>query len=106
MALDTFLVKFSEPTIGLAFANPNCPHAALTHTGEAYTIASSSGRTRNFMDQPLITVDAALHALASANTPDELITIADQAAALQVYCRAIERAGRELSPPRHQSFFD
>jgi hypothetical protein len=39
------------------------------------------------MDQPLITVDAALHALASANTPDELITLANQAAALEVYVR-------------------
>jgi N6-adenosine-specific RNA methylase IME4 len=35
----------------------------------------------------LITVDAALHALASVNTPDELITLANQAAALQVYAR-------------------
>jgi N6-adenosine-specific RNA methylase IME4 len=39
------------------------------------------------MNQPLITVDAALHAIASANTPDELITLANQAAALQVYAR-------------------
>src|SRR6201998_3880093 len=39
------------------------------------------------MSQPLITVDAALHALASANTPDELITLANQAAALEVYAR-------------------
>ena len=39
------------------------------------------------MSQPVITIDAALSALASANTPDELITLADQAAALQVYAR-------------------
>jgi N6-adenosine-specific RNA methylase IME4 len=39
------------------------------------------------MGQPLITIDAALHALASANTPDELINLANQAAALQVYAR-------------------
>ena len=39
------------------------------------------------MSQPLITVDAALHALASATTSDELITLANQAAALQVYAR-------------------
>ena len=39
------------------------------------------------MSQPLITIDAALHALASATTPDELITLANQAAASQVYAR-------------------
>jgi len=39
------------------------------------------------MSQPVITIDAALSALASANTPDELITLANQAAALQVYAR-------------------
>jgi hypothetical protein len=39
------------------------------------------------MSQPLITIDAALHALASAKTPDELITLANQGAALQVYAR-------------------
>ena len=39
------------------------------------------------MSQPLITIDAALQALASANTPDELIKLANQAAALQVYAR-------------------
>jgi transcriptional regulator with GAF, ATPase, and Fis domain len=39
------------------------------------------------MNQPLITVDAALQALALASTPDELITLANQAAALQVYAR-------------------
>ena len=39
------------------------------------------------MSQPVITIDAALHALASANTPDELITLANQAAALEVYAR-------------------
>jgi len=39
------------------------------------------------MSQPVITVDAALHALASANTPGELITLSNQAAALQVYAR-------------------
>jgi N6-adenosine-specific RNA methylase IME4 len=39
------------------------------------------------MDQPLITVDAALHARASAKTPDELITLANQATALEVYAR-------------------
>jgi hypothetical protein len=36
------------------------------------------------MSQPLITIDAALQVLASANTPDELIKLANQAAALQV----------------------
>jgi len=35
----------------------------------------------------LITIDAALHALASANTPDELITLANQAEALRAYAR-------------------
>ena len=39
------------------------------------------------MSQPVITIDGALSALASANTPDELITLANQAAALQVYAR-------------------
>src|ERR1700731_4740905 len=39
------------------------------------------------MGQPLITIDAALQALASATTPDELITLANQAAALQVYAK-------------------
>jgi N6-adenosine-specific RNA methylase IME4 len=39
------------------------------------------------MSQPLITVDAALRALASADTPDELIKLANQAAALQVYAK-------------------
>src|ERR1700756_5781113 len=39
------------------------------------------------MNQPLITIDAALQALASPTTPDELITLANQAAALQVYAR-------------------
>ena len=39
------------------------------------------------MSQPVITIDAALSALASANTPDELITLANQAAALQLYAR-------------------
>src|SRR5438445_6820162 len=39
------------------------------------------------MSQPVITIDAALHALASANTPDELIMLANQAAALQIYAR-------------------
>jgi N6-adenosine-specific RNA methylase IME4 len=39
------------------------------------------------MSQSLITIDAALHALASANTPDELITLANRAAALEVYAR-------------------
>jgi hypothetical protein len=39
------------------------------------------------MSQPLITIDAALQALASATTPDELIKLANQAAALQVYAR-------------------
>jgi hypothetical protein len=34
------------------------------------------------MNQSLITIDAALNALASATTPDELVTIANQAAAL------------------------
>jgi hypothetical protein len=39
------------------------------------------------MAQAIITIDAALSAPASANTPDELITLANQAAALQVYAR-------------------
>jgi len=39
------------------------------------------------VSQPLITIDAALQALASATTPDELITLANQATALQVYAR-------------------
>jgi N6-adenosine-specific RNA methylase IME4 len=39
------------------------------------------------MSQALITVDAALQALASATTPDELINLANQAAALQLYAR-------------------
>src|SRR4029077_13050838 len=39
------------------------------------------------MNQSLITVDEAPNALASANTPDELITLANQAAALEVYAR-------------------
>jgi len=39
------------------------------------------------MSQPLITINAALQALASATTPDELITLANQAAALEVYAR-------------------
>jgi hypothetical protein len=45
------------------------------------------------MSQPLITVDAALHALASATTPDELINLANQAAALQIYARRTEARG-------------
>ena len=39
------------------------------------------------MAQPVITIDAALSALASAKTPDELIQLSNQAAALQVYAR-------------------
>jgi N6-adenosine-specific RNA methylase IME4 len=39
------------------------------------------------MRQPVITIDAPLRALASATTPDELINLANQAAALQVYAR-------------------
>jgi N6-adenosine-specific RNA methylase IME4 len=39
------------------------------------------------VSQPLITIDAALQALASASTPDELIKLANQAVALQVYAR-------------------
>jgi N6-adenosine-specific RNA methylase IME4 len=39
------------------------------------------------VNHPLITIDAALHALASATTPDELITLADQAEALRVYVK-------------------
>src|SRR6516164_9898000 len=39
------------------------------------------------MNQPLMTVDAALHALASATTPDELVQLSNHAAALQVYAR-------------------
>jgi len=37
------------------------------------------------MNKPVITLDAALPALASTDTPDELVTLANQAAALQVY---------------------
>ena len=36
-------------------------------------------RKANHMSKPLITVDAALHALASANTPDELLMLIDYA---------------------------
>jgi hypothetical protein len=51
------------------------------------------------MDQPLISVDAALHALASANTPDELITIADQA---RRHCRCIaERLSEQAANFHH-----
>jgi hypothetical protein len=39
------------------------------------------------VNQPLITIDAALQALASATTPDELITLANQAEALRVYVK-------------------
>lgn len=39
------------------------------------------------MNQPMSTLDAALHALASANTPGELITLANQAEALRAYAR-------------------
>jgi hypothetical protein len=39
------------------------------------------------MAQPVITIDAALSALASAKTPDELIQLSNQAAALRVYAR-------------------
>jgi len=39
------------------------------------------------MSQAVITIDAALRALASATTPDELIQLSNQAAALQVYAR-------------------
>jgi N6-adenosine-specific RNA methylase IME4 len=39
------------------------------------------------MTQPVITIDGALRALASATTPDELIQLSNQAAALQVYAR-------------------
>ncbi len=87
MALDTFLVKFSEPTIGLAFANPKLParcsdpHRRSIH----YRVIIGSNTELDYMDQSLITVDAALHALASANTPDELITLANQAAARLSY---------------------
>jgi N6-adenosine-specific RNA methylase IME4 len=38
-------------------------------------------------ESQLITVDAALQALASANTPDDLVNLANRAAALQVYAR-------------------
>ena len=53
------------------------------------TAAQGSGQKWNtsLTSQPLITVDAALHALASATTPDELINLANQAAALQIYAR-------------------
>jgi hypothetical protein len=53
------------------------------------TAAQGSGQKWNasLMSQPLITVDAALHALASATTPDELINLANEAAALQIYAR-------------------
>jgi hypothetical protein len=39
------------------------------------------------MAQPVITIDAALSALASAKTPDVLIQLSNQAAALRVYAR-------------------
>jgi len=39
------------------------------------------------MNLPVMTVDAALDAPASANTPGELIALSNQAAALQVYAR-------------------
>ena len=39
------------------------------------------------MSQAVITIDAALRALASATTPDELIQLSNQAAALPVYAR-------------------
>ena len=39
------------------------------------------------MSQAVTTIDGGLSALASANTPDELITLANQAAALQLYAR-------------------
>jgi hypothetical protein len=45
------------------------------------------------MSQPLITVDAALYALASATTLDELINFANHAAALQIYARRTEARG-------------
>lgn len=35
----------------------------------------------------MITIDAALHALASAKTPEELIDIADKAEALRMYAK-------------------
>jgi hypothetical protein len=39
------------------------------------------------MAQSVITIDAALSALVSATTPDELIQLSNQAAALPVYAR-------------------
>jgi N6-adenosine-specific RNA methylase IME4 len=39
------------------------------------------------VNQPLITIDAALHALASANTSDELVTLSNQAEAARVYAK-------------------
>jgi hypothetical protein len=39
------------------------------------------------MTRPVITIDAALTALASATTLDELIQLSNQAAALQVYAQ-------------------
>ena len=39
------------------------------------------------MAQPVITIDAALSALASATTPDDLIQLSNKAAALQVHAR-------------------
>lgn len=39
------------------------------------------------MAQPVITIDAALSALVSATTPDELIQLSNHAAALQAYAR-------------------
>jgi hypothetical protein len=43
--------------------------------------AEQERRKCSVMSQPLITIDAALHALASATTPDELIKLSNQAAA-------------------------
>jgi hypothetical protein len=85
----TLLVKFSEPTIGLAVANPNLPRRCSDpHRGSIhYRVIIGSNTELDYMDQPLITVDAALHALASANTPNELIALANKAAALEVYAR-------------------
>jgi hypothetical protein len=54
------------------------------------------------MAQPIITIDAALSALASATTPDEFIQLSNQAAALQVYDKARQaRDGRPESLRRN-----
>jgi hypothetical protein len=50
------------------------------------------------MAQPVITIDAALSALASAKTPGELIQLSNQAAALPV-CEAGQACGSQGDRP-------